>query len=99
MLVQREKVISFHNRIFKNDRPKFLLEKEIPYSLEELRLQAYCHNLKVIKEDGMIIVCAKEYNPSLRKISQEKKEKNFSKYGRRIDPKGAMWEEPNVEYR
>ena len=33
-----------------------------------------------------------------KKIQKEKREKTFSKYGRRIDPKGVMWEEPNVEY-
>ena len=94
----REKVISFHNRLFKNDSPKFLIEKEIPYSLEELRLQAYCHNKKVLREEDIIIVCAKDYYPSFKKIQKEKREKTFSKYGRRIDPKGIMWEEPDVEY-
>ena len=98
MFERRQKAIDFHNRMFRNDSPKFLLRKEIPYSLEELRLQAYCHNKKVLEEEGMIIVCAKDYSPSQRKIKMEKKEKTWSKYGRRLDPRGAMWEEENVIY-
>ena len=73
----RKKVISFHDRMFKNDSPKFLIEKEIPYSLEELRLQAYCHNKKVLKEEGIIIVCAKDYYPSFKKNTKRKTRKNF----------------------
>ena len=98
MFERRQRTIDFHNRMFKNDSPKFLLRKEIPYSLEELRLQAYCHNKKVLEEEGMIIVCTKDYSPSQCKIKAEKREKNDIKYGKRLDPKGAMWEEENVIY-
>lgn len=89
----------FAERIFYTDSAKIFTEKEVPYSLEVLRDQARRFNRKFIQQEGMIIICTRNNMPTKEDILKAKKENNHFKYGRRIDPNGAMWDEPLTMYR
>lgn len=63
--------IAFYNEIFDSEETVILEKEKIPYTIEELRLQAYCHFYKITEENNKVIIVPSRKNVRLFPYKKE----------------------------
>lgn len=91
----KEKVV-FHNYCFNDYSKKTIFKSRLPYSMEELRLQAYCHNFKIENETDKKFILVPPF-------TEEIEDKNIAPFsygingntyrGRRVKSGGEEWDD------
>lgn len=84
----------FRNQVIHSRSPLFFIEGKTPCPFEEIKIWSICHGFKLKNKDGIISIYPKgtTEQPIINKLPDICP--SFNKYGRRIHPEGAEWEEP-----
>ena len=88
----------FRNQVIHSRSPLFFIEGKTPCPFEEIKIWATCYGFKLKKKDGIISIYPKGTEQSSINIVH-RIYPSFNKYGRRIHPEGAEWEEPDYVVR
>lgn len=85
----------FRYQVLSSRSPLFFIEGKTPCSFEEMKIWSTCHGFKLKKKDGIISIYPKGVmeQPIINKDTNI--HPSYNKYGRRLHPEGAEWEEPD----
>ena len=84
----------FRKQVIHSRFPLFFIEGKTPCPFEEIKIWAACHDFKLKKKDGIISIYPKGAIEQPIINMNIPTYHSYNKYGRRLRPEGAEWEEP-----